>query len=189
MRSASRTQPHSGRVPPAPALNRAPHVPATGPHESIAVAYDAMSYLTSRWPVAAVTASLSLGAVACGGDADQAVDTGVATTVPASPSQLLDVDGFVDFVGAEPSAVLVNVHVPYEGHIDGTDAFVAFDEIGRWDDLPAELDAPIALYCRSGNMSAQATDTLVELGYTNIVDLEGGMNAWTAAGNQLQTSR
>lgn len=67
--------------------------------------------------------------------------------------------------------------------------FVPLDEIGTWEDLPPSLDAPIALYCRSGSMSARATDTLVDLGYTNIVDLEGGMNAWTAAGNQLQTSR
>jgi rhodanese-related sulfurtransferase len=150
-----------------------------------------MSYVISRWPLAALMASLSLSAVACSGDdTDQgSVDTAVDTVVAASPSQLLEVDDFVDFVDSEPSAVLVNVHIPYEGHIDGTDAFVPFDEIGTWDDLPADLDAPIALYCRSGNMSAQATDTLVDLGYTNIVDLEGGMNAWTAAGNQLQMSR
>ncbi|MDW3215688.1 MAG: rhodanese-like domain-containing protein [Ilumatobacteraceae bacterium] len=150
-----------------------------------------MSYVISRWRLAALGASLSLGAVACGGDdTDQgSVDTAVDTVVTASPSRLLDVDDFVDSVDSEPSPVLVNVHIPYEGHIGGTDAFVPFDEIGEWDDLPADLDAPIALYCRSGNMSAQATDTLVDLGYTNIVDLEGGMNAWTAAGNQLQTSR
>lgn len=144
-----------------------------------------------RWQLAAVSATLSLGAVACGGDdTDQAlVDTAVDTTVAASPSQLLEVDDFEDFLDSEPSAVLVNVHIPYEGHIDGTDTFIPFDEIGTWDDLPADLDAPLALYCRSGNMSAQATDVLVDLGYTNIVDLDGGMNAWTAAGNQLETGR
>lgn len=143
-----------------------------------------MSYMKSRWLFAALTASLSLSAVACGGDDPD--EAGADTTVAASPSQLLEVDDFVDFVNSEPSPVLVNVHIPYEGHIDGTHALIPFDEIDTWDELPADLDAPIALYCRSGNMSAQATDALVDLGYTNIVDLEGGMNAWTAAGNQLQ---
>ncbi len=160
---------------------------ATGRRESTAVAYDAMSYMTPRRSLAVLMASVSLGAAACGGDdADQA---SADTTVVDSPSQLLDVDDFVDFVDSEPSAVLVNVHIPYEGHLDGTDAFVPFDEIGTWQDLPADLNAPIALYCRSGNMSAQAADTLVDLGYTNVVDLDGGMNAWTAAGSQLQTTR
>lgn len=132
-------------------------------------------------------ASLSLGAVACGGaDTDQA---GVDTMEAASPSRLLAVDDFAGFLDSEPSAVLVNVHIPYEGHIDDTDAFVPFDEIGTWDGLPADRTAPIALYCRSGNMSAQATATLIDIGFTNIVDLDGGMNAWAAAGNQLRTSR
>lgn len=167
------------------------HVATNGPTEPIAVIYDVMSYPIPRWSFAALVASLSLGAVACGGgDTDQAsVDPMVDPTVVASPSRLLEVDDFEEFLDSEPSPVLVNVHIPYEGHIDGTDAFVPFDEIGTWEDLPPDLDAPIALYCRSGNMSARATDTLADLGYTNIVDLEGGMNAWTTAGNQLQRSR
>ncbi|MBK5288901.1 MAG: rhodanese-like domain-containing protein [Acidimicrobiia bacterium] len=84
-----------------------------------------------------------------------------------------------------PDAPVVNVHIPYERHIAGTDAFVPFDEIAQWDALPADLDAPIVLYCRSGNMSAEAATTLTGLGYTDIVDLEGGMNAWAAAGLPL----
>lgn len=35
-------------------------------------------------------------------------------------------------------------------------------------------------------MSAEATPDLHALGYTNIIDLEGGMEAWRAAGFELQ---
>ncbi|MEO6569904.1 MAG: rhodanese-like domain-containing protein, partial [Ilumatobacteraceae bacterium] len=53
------------------------------------------------------------------------------------------------------------------------------------EDLPMDRTAPIALYCRSGNMSAQATEDLIEAGYTNVIVLDGGMNAWVASGNGL----
>jgi rhodanese-related sulfurtransferase len=89
------------------------------------------------------------------------------------------------YLDQNPDTPVVNVHVPYEGHIEGTDAFVDFETIATWKDLPDDVDAPIVLYCRSGNMSGQAAADLTALGYTRIIDLEGGMNAWTAAGFEL----
>ena len=80
---------------------------------------------------------------------------------------------------------LINVHIPYEDHIDGTDSFIAFDSILESADLPTDKSAPLALYCRSGNMSGQASAVLADAGYTNVIDLDGGMNAWEASGNPL----
>ncbi|MCB0953215.1 MAG: rhodanese-like domain-containing protein [Microthrixaceae bacterium] len=126
---------------------------------------------------------------ACSTDSDQAEPstTGEASSVAESGSQLLTPEDFAQYTEENPDAPVVNVHIPYEGHIEGTDAFVAFDEIADWGGLPEDRSAPFVLYCRSGNMSAQATDTLEALGYTNVVDLEGGMNAWTDAGFELLT--
>lgn len=81
---------------------------------------------------------------------------------------------------------LINVHIPYEGEIEGTDLLIPFDEIEQnLDQLPADKEARLVIYCRSGNMSATAAQTLVGLGYTDVWDVEGGMVAWKNAGYPL----
>jgi rhodanese-related sulfurtransferase len=44
---------------------------------------------------------------------------------------------------------------------------------------------PLAIYCRSGPMSATAAATLHDLGFHNIVGLRGGMRTWQADGRPL----
>jgi rhodanese-related sulfurtransferase len=43
----------------------------------------------------------------------------------------------------------------------------------------------IILHCAGGGRSAMATAMLQEMGYTNIAHLDGGMNAWKAAGKPI----
>lgn len=82
------------------------------------------------------------------------------------------------------SVMLINVHIPYAGEIEQTDAFIRFDDILNSPDLPANRNAPLILYCQGGNMSTQAANELAKAGYTNITNLEGGMLAWERAGFQ-----
>ncbi|HZW02669.1 MAG TPA: rhodanese-like domain-containing protein [Anaerolineaceae bacterium] len=92
----------------------------------------------------------------------------------------------LDAMLADKDFVLVNTHIPFEGDIPGTDLSIPYNEIGqRLDELPAK-DAAIVLYCRSGNMSTTAAERLVELGYTNLYELDGGFDAWEAAGLPLE---
>lgn len=119
---------------------------------------------------------LTLLLVACGTIAPQVETTGYTNmTVDDLATELKDKD-----------FTFINVHVPYSGEIAQTDANIPFDQIEvNADLLPADKDAPIIVYCRSGNMSATASETLVSMGYTNVRNVEGGMNAWQEAGYSL----
>ena len=57
--------------------------------------------------------------------------------------------------------LLVNVHIPYEGEIANTDAFIDYDTIAdHLDKLPRDKNTSIILYCRAGGMSDIASKVL-----------------------------
>ena len=85
---------------------------------------------------------------------------------------------------------LINVHIPYEGELLRTDAFIPYNEVEkRLDKLPQSRDAKIVLYCMSGRMSAIAAETMVRLGYRNVWNLKEGMREWQKKGFPLLDKR
>ena len=81
------------------------------------------------------------------------------------------------------SVVLLDVRTPQEfnaGHLEGA---VNMDWLsGNFDAMVAPLDKSetIYVYCKMGGRSAKAQARLKELGFTKVVDLEGGYDAWSA---------
>jgi len=90
---------------------------------------------------------------------------------------------------AAGKAQLIDVREPAEytgplGHIRGSTLIPLGDLGKRAGDL--DHDRPIVAVCRSGARSAQAVVLLQKAGFTNVVNLAGGMLRWRAAGYPVE---
>ena len=86
----------------------------------------------------------------------------------------------VEIIGNESDYIILDVRRPDEfaaGHIPNAvnipNESIDSNEITE---LP-DKDKLILVYCRSGNRSKQASQKLVKLGYTNVLEF-GGINDW-----------
>ncbi len=120
-----------------------------------------------------------------------AADTRQATATVAVPGkaggyQTLTIDAFAEILASnKKDYTVVNVHIPYEGEIEGTDAKLAYNDLNALMAALPDKNAPIILYCRSGRMSEIASKALAEKGYTQVWDVPGGMIAWQASGRNV----
>jgi len=138
--------------------------------------------------LAAAALAAALGTVALLASACAFDDRAAVSTTQEQVISTARLEGPAEFAAAvaEPDRVTVNVHVPFEGDIPGTDMSIPFDLIAEQiHRLPADRATPLAIYCRSGPMSTTAAATLDGLGYHNIIELRGGMRAWQADGRPL----
>ena len=86
----------------------------------------------------------------------------------------------VEMMEKEENYVILDARTHEEfaqGHIPG--AIVIPNETIGTNEIPQlpDKDQLIMVYCRSGNRSKQASDKLVKLGYTNVVEF-GGIIDW-----------
>lgn len=115
----------------------------------------------------AVTAVLGLMLVMQQLQAGQGVDVQTAQRMNAQGALLLDV--------REP-AEYAAVHA-------ANAQLMPLGVVGmRLKELEAYKDKPVAVICRSGRRSAQAVALLQEAGFTQVVNVQGGTNAWEQAG-------
>ena len=117
-----------------------------------------------------------LGLVGCGKDAA----AGQAQNANEASYTQISMDEAVTMMDEETDYIILDVRRPDEfadKHIPGA-INIPNETIGSEDipELPNK-DQLILVYCRSGNRSKQASEKLVALGYTNIVEF-GGIIDW-----------
>lgn len=94
-----------------------------------------------------------------------ALASGYRTVTPAQLKAML----------AHKDFFLLDVHVPEQKHIVGTDAFIDYRTIRQnTDRLPSDKNTKIVVYCLGDVMSRKAASDLIKLGYTQVYDLLGG---------------
>ncbi len=138
--------------------------------------------------VAAIMLLVLVAACSSPKDASPTVVTAVKTAEPPGVGgyQTLTIDAFADILARNKSQyTVVNVHIPYEGEIEGTDAKIPYNDVNALMAALPDKNAPIILYCRSGRMSDIASRALLDKGYTRIWDVPGGMIAWEASGRKI----
>ena len=109
--------------------------------------------------------------------------TGCAASAPVpetNPYRQITMPEAVKMMEKEENYIILDVRTEQEyaaGHIPG--AIVIPNETIGTEEIPQlpDKDQLIMVYCRSGNRSKQASDKLVKLGYTNIVEF-GGIIDW-----------
>ncbi len=94
----------------------------------------------------------------------------------------VDVVTFKEELSKNKDIQLIDVRTPEEyqkGYIENAILIDYFSEDFSIKIQELDKEKPVYLYCRSGNRSGKASIMLLDLGFTEIVDLEGGYMAWS----------
>ena len=96
------------------------------------------------------------------------------------------VDQFVEML-EHKDFILINTHIPYEGEIPGTDLFIPYNQIERYqNELPNDKNSRLVVYCQTGPMGDAAARKLARMGYTHVIHFKDGMKGWEKAGRSLR---
>lgn len=85
----------------------------------------------------------------------------------------------------EPEVQILDVRTEgeyAEGHIQNAKNIDVLQDDFKEKVATLDKNKPVMVYCKMGGRSAKAAGILKEMGFTTIVDLEGGYTAWKASG-------
>ena len=89
---------------------------------------------------------------------------------------------------SDPSVVLIDVREDREwnlGHAAGA-VHMSRGTLESKIDQAVAREVPVVLYCASGNRSALAAESLMQMGFVNVASMSGGFRGWVDANGDIE---
>jgi rhodanese-related sulfurtransferase len=136
---------------------------------------DVLSFILNAILFSFLTAVTSMGATACAEDAKSSFKT-------ISVSEANEILG-------KTGVIFLDVREPGElqsGRIPGAFNIPLGSVEAKIEKQVTDKAATIVVYCQGGRRSVTASKRLVQMGYRNVLNMDGGYKAWLKAGYPVQ---
>lgn len=136
-----------------------------------------------RWFLLILMTVIAVALAACGSGEDS--DDTQSPTEAAAPLTYttVDVRQAHDALSTDSDAIIVDVRTEQEWATTGVPTgatLITLDQIPqRANELPK--NQPVYLICNSGNRSQVAAQALIDLGFTSVYNVDGGIQDWLRA--------
>ncbi|NLR90787.1 MULTISPECIES: rhodanese-like domain-containing protein [Flammeovirga] len=100
----------------------------------------------------------------------------------------VSVSEFVEARKAHPEAIIIDVRTPGEYKQGTMEGAINVDiKSSSFKDQVKNLDqeTTVMVFCKGGVRSAKAKKELKAMGFSDVIDLEGGFTAWKSAGGEV----
>lgn len=133
--------------------------------------------LTAKIAAAALAAGLMLGACS-------------SSTTTDDTLELTSVAGVQEIVESPPAdLVVLDIRTPEEyaaGHLANAVNIDYYADDFEDQLQQLDLEVPYVMYCNSGNRSSNALPVMDTLGFVEVYELDGGIQAWYTAGLPIE---
>ncbi|GAB4412222.1 MAG: hypothetical protein Kow00106_06810 [Anaerolineae bacterium] len=145
--------------------------------------------MRERWFSMTLLLTVIAVILAACGSSDKSQQQPPTSTIPdninTATYETLDVQAAYTRYEQTSDAILVDVRTPEEWAATGIVPGARLIPLDQFEQrAPAELpkDSPIFVICNSGNRSRVASENLIRLGYSQVFNIDGGIQAWLQAG-------
>ncbi len=95
-----------------------------------------------------------------------------------TPAEAIEETGAIFLDCREPNEYAM-IHIP-------NSVFIPLGQVAAKVDEQIPRDRKVVVYCARGNRSAVATDTMMKMGYTDVVSMSAGIAGWVDAGGEVE---